>query len=277
MVLNLKAKIEKLQSLVKGKKILIAFSGGIDSTVVAFLSKEVAKEIICCTIYQNVYLKNGIIDAERIANELGIAWKKVIVDDIPDQFFLENPSNRCYICKKTLMHHLIEIKNQFGFDLIIDGTNYDDISEYRPGIRALKELGIVSPLAESEITKKEIRQIASNNKLSVAEKVSSPCLLTRIPFGDSISVIKLEMIKTAEDFLKTVLNVKVIRVRHYELNQKMHLARIELQKEFFEKIINDDDRILTKIVAELKKIGYNYVTLDLEGFRSGSMDIKISE
>jgi len=268
----LEEKIDKIYSLLKGKKIIIAFSGGVDSSVVASLAKKVAKSIICVTFFNPIYLKEDYLEAKKVAQELEIKWERMDITDIPESFFKNNPSNRCYICKKILMTHLLKYKNKIKYDIIVDGTNFDDLKEYRPGINALNELGIISPLAISEINKKEVRLIAENLRLSVFNKPSGTCLLSRIPYNQQITLKKLEMIRQSEKLLKNLLNSKIVRVRHYEINKNINLARIEIQKEDFIELFNLIKNNLDYIIKELKKVGYNYITIDLEGYRSGSMD-----
>lgn len=256
--------------MLKGKKVIVAFSGGIDSTVVAVLAKKVAKDIICCTFFNNIYLKYEFKEARKIASDLDLKWEKIDINDIPQEFFAKNPKDRCYICKKIMMKHLTDFRNEIGFDLVIDGTNFDDLNEYRPGIKALDELNVVSPLAEAKITKKEVRQIARHFNLKDADRPSTTCLLTRIPYNEEITEKKLSMIEKAEKFIKNSLNIRVIRVRHHELSGNKSLARIELERTKIGMIFKNNK--FEEIIEELRSLGYNFITIDLEGYRSGSMD-----
>ena len=273
----METKIQRINSLLKGKKVIVAFSGGVDSTVIALLAKEIAEEVICCTFYEPLYLKDDILEAKKIAAVINIEWVKINITDIPDQFFNNNPKNRCYICKKILMKHLITFMKKKKYDLIIDGTNFDDLNEYRPGIKALKELDIKSPLAIAKITKKEVRTIALNYKLNVANKPSNTCLLSRIPYNEKITLKKLDMIKKSEKFLKKLLQINIVRVRHHEIKNNIHLARIEVKKENLNNIFYQKSGIIQKITTQLEIFGYNYITLDLLGYRTGSMDESLSE
>jgi len=269
---ELENKIKKIYSIFNGKKVVIAFSGGVDSTIIAFLAKKSAKKVICCTFYNPIFLKEDLIIAKKMAKEIDIDHKIIEVNNFPEVLFQKNPRNRCYICKKTLMKHLIAFKNKSGFDIIVDGTNLDDLKEYRPGITALKELNIMSPFILEKITKKEIRKIGKFFKISNYNSPNTTCLLSRIPYNEEITIEKLEMIKKSEDFLKRMLKTDVVRVRHYELSNKIYLARIELKKEKIIELFEEPELNIQKIINELKKLGYTYLTIDLEGYRSGSMD-----
>jgi uncharacterized protein len=206
----------------------------------------------------------------NIASDLGLKWEKININDIPPEFFVKNPKDRCYICKKILMKQLINFKNELTFDLVIAVTNFDDLNEYRPGIKALEELNVVSPLAEAKITKKEVRQIARNVNVKDADRPSTTCLLARIPYKEEITEKKLTMINKAEKFIKKSLKIRVVRVRHHQLTGNKTLARIEMEKKKIKTIFKNNK--LEEIVEELRSLGYDFITIDLEGYRSGSMD-----
>jgi len=270
---TIEQKIQKIKEIFKSKKVIVAFSGGVDSTLVAYFAKKFANDVLCCTFYNEIYLNDEYVKANKIAKELNVKWKKIEISNIPNEFFKSHPINRCYICKKTVFKHLIDLKNKINYDLIVDGTNYDDIKEHRPGLKALSELKICSPLMEAKLNKNEIRLIAKYNNLSVADQPPSTCLLSRIPYKQKITIEKLNMIKKSEEFLKQFLNIKVVRVRHYEIYENTHLARIEIPLEQIQNLLCKNSGIIQKIVNELKKIGYTYITFDLEGYRTGSMDV----
>ena len=179
-----------------------------------------------------------------------------------------NPVDRCYLCKKTLFSELLAFAGKNGFRYVIDGTNADDTNVYRPGLRALRELGIRSPLQEAGLTKKDIREMLRQEGLPVADKPAMACLLTRIPYNTTISEGMLKMIEQAEYFLLNK-GFPGTRVRIHG-----DLARIECLPGYFEKIIQNPDKEL--IINNLKKIGFRYVSLDLEGYRSGSADQEIN-
>ena len=261
----LQKKVAKVHEIIKGRKVLIAFSGGVDSSTVARLAKDVAEKVKCVTIKSQLITEEEIANAEIIAKELGIDWQKIEIDILSNDQFVRNPPYRCYLCKKDIMKELISIAKQENFDLVIDGTNEEDLTDYRPGHMALVEMNIRSPLAEARIKKNEVRTIAESLGLSVWKRPSMPCLASRIPYGDEITLSKLDLVKKAENYIKYKANVKVVRVRCYE-----NLAKIEIGKNEMKQLYEGE--IIEKIVNYLKELGFKYVTLDLEGYRSGAMD-----
>jgi uncharacterized protein len=184
--------------------------------------------------------------------------------ELDDPKFVSNPIDRCYLCKGELLGKLDRIRKKLGFKEIIDGTNHDDLSDFRPGFRALKEFGVVSPLALASIGKEEVRQLAVKYGLPNSDKPANPCLASRIPFGSKITKERLKRIAKAEEFLCS-LGFKVVRVRDHG-----DLARVEVAKSELEKALKLGD----EIVENLKRLGYTFVMLDLEGYRSGSLNPK---
>lgn len=260
---NLKEKYKKLCSIIKSqKKVLIAFSGGVDSSLLAAVSKRIlGRNAIAVTINSPMLPNSEMRDAKKIAKEIGI--KHIIAEDgITEEKISSNPTDRCYHCKKDEISILREIAGKNRIESILAGTNADDFRDYRPGNRAFIEDGISLPLADAGITKSEVREIAKKIGLSNSEKPSMACLASRIPYGERITEDRLKMVEKAEEFIKK-LNINQVRVRHYK-----EIARIEVPEGDFPKILKNKKRIANK----LKSIGFKYITLDIEGYRTGSMN-----
>ena len=263
---ELNLKLEGLKKFLSNKKVIVAFSGGVDSSLLAFLSNKYATKTLLITEQSILYPDEEIEITKQFAKHYGI--DHLIIERYPlkDKTFQCNPVNRCYICKNGLYTDIIKIKEEKNYDLIIDGSNYDDINDYRPGMQALKELNISTPYLEFKIIKNEIRQIAEFYNLEVQSKPSMACFSSRIPYGQSINEEKLERIREGEKFLKQTFHLKQLRVRHHENK----LARIELLPEDLPLILKNENIELIK--KKFKDIGFLYITIDIEGFRSGSMN-----
>jgi len=262
----LEEKINKLKNILKDMcSVVVAFSGGVDSSFLLKMAVDIlGKNVIAITAKSPTFPKRELQNAKKIAETLDC--KHIIIDshELEVEEFKNNPKDRCYYCKKELFSKLLSIKNKNNFNFVIEGTNYDDSHTYRPGLKAIKELGIRSPLLESGLTKKEIREYSKSINLPTWNKPSFACLSSRFPYGEKITAAKLEKIDKAENFLFS-LGFKQCRVRyHYPV------ARIEVEREEIPKTIQPNIR--NKIIKELKKIGFSYITIDLEGYRSGSMD-----
>ncbi len=253
------------------KDIVIAFSGGIDSSLLLRLATLKAKEkgtkVYAVTIHTQLHPMNDLNIATRVAEEMGAIHKVIHVDELKEADIENNPVDRCYRCKKHLFTSLLELVKEYGATYLIDGTNFDDLNQYRPGIKALKELGVLSPLAKNELTKAEIRNYASEYNISVAQRPSAPCLATRFPYNTKISYEIMRNIEVAEDFVRDL--------GFYNVRVRVHgdIARLEVDKDDFVKFMDFNDVILVK----MKELGFVYITLDLEGFRSGSMDIGVDK
>ena len=263
---TLEHKLENLISFLKNKKVIVAFSGGVDSSLIAFLSKKYGKEALLVTERSVLYLDDEINEAAEFAKKYQIPHIIMDLDPLDDYDFTKNPVNRCYICKKGLYSGIIKIKEEKNFDIILDGSNLDDLSDYRPGMQALKELNISTPYIDFKINKEEIRQLSKYNELEVHSKPSMACFASRIPYNQIINEEKLIMVREAEIFLKNTFNLKQLRVRLHDGN----LARIEILEEDFPMIMNQQS--LKQINNKFKEIGFCYITIDTEGFRSGSMN-----
>ena len=251
--------------------ICLAFSGGVDSSLLLILAKSCVKEqqkksnIYAVTFDTMLHPSCDLNTAKKVAKEAEVFHQVLFVNELEQEEIRFNPEKRCYLCKKTLFSKLQEFAKSKGISIILEGTNEDDLHVYRPGLQAIQELGIKSPLAEAGFTKEEVRKLAKELGVSVAERPSTPCLATRLPYGTEISMGVLERIAKGEEYLHT-LGFSVVRLRvHGEI------ARIEIPKKEFESFLKKSG----EIIEELKKMGFDYITLDMEGFRSGSMDEKI--
>lgn len=260
-------KMEQLKKVIETREsAVIAFSGGVDSTVLAALAFEVLGEkALAVTIDSPLFPRHQLETAVKTACEIGIQHKVLPFSQMSVPYFAANTINRCYFCKKALLETLLEFVEKIGYDAVLEGTNASEIEgENRPGYRAVMEAGekVFSPFVGLNVTKEEIRAIASNLSLSAANRPSAACLATRLPYGQPITMEALQKIEKAEDYLFS-LGFTQFRIRMHE-----NIARIEIIPEEME----DAFRKREKISRHLKSIGFDYITLDLEGFRSGSMD-----
>jgi pyridinium-3,5-biscarboxylic acid mononucleotide sulfurtransferase len=252
----------RLNSILKGlKSFAVAFSGGVDSSFLLYRAHSVRTSgIIAITIRTPYIPSREIDDAIEFAKTYGIAHK--ILDIAFPDAIRTNPIERCYLCKKSLFTELLTFCKENNYSYVIDGTNADDAGDFRPGMKALSEMGIRSPLMEAGLTKKDIRELSRSEGLDIWDKPAMACLLTRIPYDTEIKEGTLRMIEKAENMLFE-RGYPGTRVRIHG-----DLARIECIPGYFEKIIHNPDK--EHIISNLKKIGFRYVSLDLEGYRTGS-------
>jgi uncharacterized protein len=255
-------KSSKLNSILKELgSFVVAFSGGVDSSFLLHRAYTVRKNgIIAITIRTPYIPKREIEEAVEFTRTYGI--KHRIVDIAFPDMVRTNPVERCYLCKKTLFSELLTFARENNYKYVIDGTNADDAGEFRPGMKALKEMDIRSPLLESGLTKKDIRELSKNEGLNIWDKPAMACLLTRIPYDTEVKEGMLRMIEQAENILFEK-GYPGTRVRIHG-----DVARIECLPGYIEKIIHNPDR--EHIISNLKKLGFRYVSLDLEGYRTGS-------
>lgn len=257
-------KSEKLNNILKGlNTAVVAFSGGVDSSLLLYKAHKINKKgIIAVTIKTPYIPAREIEEATEFTQKYGIKHK--ILNISFPEIIRHNPVERCYLCKKTLFTQIVDFAAKNQYRHILDGSNADDTEEFRPGMKALKEMGIRSPLLESGLTKKEIRELLHREGLNIWDKPAMACLLTRIPYNTEIKPEILKMIEEAENILFEK-GYPGTRVRIHE-----DVARIECLPGYIEKIIQDSHR--EDIVVNLKRIGFRYVSLDLEGYRTGSLN-----
>lgn len=259
-------KLENLKKMISEMgHVLIAFSGGVDSTFLLKVCVDVLgrENVIAVTASSPTYQMDET-EAKKIAQFFGVKHVIIHTNEMGNEKFLSNTVERCYFCKKELFSKLKEIAAEHGIKHVLDASNADDSLDYRPGMKAARELGIKSPLLEAGITKEEIRKFSKEMGLPTATKPSQSCLASRFPYGEKITEEKLKMVAEAEKFLKE-LGFKVVRVRHHG-----NIARIEVDKNEMVRLM--EERIRKKIYERLKEIGYTWVCLDLMGYRSGSMN-----
>jgi uncharacterized protein len=262
---NLPDKLKKLKKILKNmNSCLIAYSGGADSSFLLKILKDtLGSRVLAVTAVSATYPKEELVQAKKIAQNLGVKHLIIRTDELTDPNFKRNPFNRCYYCKKELFDKLSEIARKFKIRYIIDGTNCDDKNDFRPGELAKKEFGIRSPLKKAGFRKKDIRLLSKRLGLSTWDKPALACLASRLPYGMTINERVLKRIAQAEKFIRT-LGFQQVRIRDYG-----NLARIEVEKKDITKLITTYNLQLT---TYLKKLGYTYITLDLEGYRTGSMN-----
>jgi pyridinium-3,5-biscarboxylic acid mononucleotide sulfurtransferase len=259
-------KLAQLQALFADmERALIAYSGGIDSTLVAKVAWDVLGDrALAVTAVSPSLLPEDLDDACAQADAIGISHELVETHELQNPNYASNPVNRCYFCKSELHDTLKPLALERGYPYVVDGVNRDDLQDYRPGIAAAQERGARSPLAEVGITKLEVRQIAKHLGLSCWDKPAQPCLSSRFPYGEAIDLAKLQRVGRAEVYLRQ-LGLKTLRVR-----SEGDTARIELPPEQIQAFVQITD--LSKLIAAFQGFGFVYVTLDLEGFRSGKLN-----
>ncbi|OGP93128.1 MAG: TIGR00268 family protein [Deltaproteobacteria bacterium RBG_16_48_10] len=247
-------------------KVAVAFSGGVDSTLLLKLAKEALgkSNVLAVTALSPLYPERELAGAKEMAQTIGVRHVLIESNELEIDGFSKNPPDRCYYCKKELFGKLLDLAKGEGISFVLEGSTLDDEKDHRPGRKAIQELGIRSPLKEALFTKADVREVSEALHLPTWDKPSFACLASRFPYGEEIRPEALQRVDQAEDFLFG-LGFKQVRVRHYQ-----NLARIEVYPKEMGCLLESSTR--EKVVSRLKEIGYKYVTLDLQGFRSGSMN-----
>lgn len=260
-------KLDELENWFEDKnKVIIALSGGVDSALVAYAAfQKLGNSAIAVTADYKTLSKEELDTAKQICSEIGIRQILLDYSELENEAFVKNDSNRCFHCRMELAEHLLELSKQHQVDTIVDGTNVDDLGDYRPGITALKQNGIRSPLVETNFSKSQIRDTAKMVGLSVYDKPSNSCLASRIPWGQRVTAEKLTRIEFGETIVKQLTKIKQVRVRDLD-----GFAKIEVEKEFIPEF---DNNVLKQISEKLKMIGFTDVEIDQEGYKPGKINV----
>ncbi|MBP7049626.1 MAG: ATP-dependent sacrificial sulfur transferase LarE [Phycisphaerae bacterium] len=270
--MNLADKHKDLQDILKGLgRVVIAYSGGVDSS---FLLKAAVdtlgpENVLACISLGPAEPENMHERARKTAQAIGVELMVVETGEMDDPHFTANDADRCFHCKSQLCRTLLDVAKERGFPHVVFGTNHDDLDDFRPGNKAMKVFGIRSPLADAGLTKDEIRELSRQAGLPTADQPASPCLASRIPYGLEVTEQRLRQIDQAENFLRSLGFVE-FRVRHHDA-----IARIEVRPQDVAKLVEEPVR--STVVEKLKSLGFRYVTADLQGFRSGSLNESLSD
>jgi len=269
---NLREKFNSLQKILKKlNKVIVAYSGGVDSSFLLKAAVDTlgAENVLACINAGPAEPAGQLQRAKEFAQSVGVKLKTIETDELNDPNFTANKADRCFHCKSRICRILVDIAKEQGFDNVVFGTNYDDLDDFRPGNRAMKVFGVRSPLAEAKLTKNDIRQLSRRMKLATADLPSSPCLASRIAYGLEVTEQRLRQVDEVEEFLRS-LGLVEFRVRHHDI-----IARIEVDPKDIEKVTAEPTR--SKIAEKLKSLGFRFVTVDLQGYRSGSLNELLSE
>ena len=261
------AKIDDLLNWFNDKnKVIVALSGGVDSALVAYAAfQKLGNAAIAVTADYKTLSKEELQTSKQICSEIGIKQLFLDYNELENEEFVKNDSKRCFHCRMELGEHLIELAKKHDVKIIVDGTNLDDLGDYRPGIQALRENGIRSPLVETKFLKSQIREIAKSVGLSVYDRPSNSCLASRIPWGQRVTAEKLTRIEFGETLVKQLTNLKQVRVRDFDGS-----AKIEVDKKM---ISIFDDNIMNQLNEKLKIIGFTSVEIDKDGYKPGKINV----
>jgi uncharacterized protein len=270
--MNLQQKYDRLKEITRrADRLLIAYSGGVDSTFLLKVAVDtLGKDKVSACIAQGPSLPQSQYDrAVELARDIGAELITIQTDEMSDTAYLANEADRCYHCKSHLFGQLIDIAKERGFETVACGHNLDDTKDYRPGNTAAADFGVIMPLIEAGLNKQDIRQLSTELNLPTARMPASPCLASRIAYGLEITEENLQQVEKAEEFLRG-LGLVEFRVRHHG-----EVARIEVHPEDMPKIMQENHR--RRIVEKLRELGFKFVSLDMAGFRSGSLNEILSE
>jgi len=264
--MNRYRKLEILKEILREtESALIAYSGGVDSTFLLKIARDtLGSDVLAVTADSPTYPSQEIQEAKALARKLSVRHLTIETEEFADSNFVSNPPDRCYYCKKELFSKLRKIARENHLNHILDGSNLDDEKDFRPGMRAAREFGVRSPLREAGFTKEDIRQLSKELDLATWNKPALACLASRFPYGKPLTKQDLGRVGKAEKLLRD-MGIGQIRVRHHG-----HIARIEVPRGEINRLLSDSFR--EKLVDKLKELGYTYITLDLEGYRTGSMN-----
>lgn len=269
MILQEKFQLLKDNIKIRGSA-AIAFSGGVDSTFLVRVAHEVlGDKLVAVTATSSTYPERELKEAINYAKDLGVKHIIISSEELDIEGFASNPKNRCYFCKKELFTKIKEVAKENNIKYVFDGSNLDDTGDFRPGMQAASELEVISPLMDAKLTKADIRELSKELDLPTWNKPSFACLSSRFPYGMKITIPKLKMVEEAEQFLLD-LGIRQVRVRHHG-----EIARIEVSPE--ERVQFFNIEVMDKIGEKFKKLGFTYVTLDVLGYRTGSMNEVLSE
>lgn len=258
-------RLSLVNNLIQMESVIVAYSGGVDSAFLAAIANEVlGDKAIAVTAVSPSLAPSELEEAKALASELGLNFMTLNTKEVEREDYQANNPDRCFFCKDELYSHLIRYAEEEDYKFVLNGTNKDDLGDYRPGIEAAKQYGVLSPMVDVNLTKEEIRLLSKDMDLNTWDKPAQACLSSRIPYGTTVTVEALTKIAKAEHFLRTK-GFKQLRVRHHDT-----IARIEMEPSDFQDLISEPLR--TEITDAFKDFGYSYVTLDMDGFRSGSLN-----